>query len=174
MVSSSFPGGRLDRFDLSMDWPKYLSSSIDLGRFARKNADIYRDIDHPYPGLAFRLCAIRETFEETGLLIAKSRSEQSSSVIFNPSDPILEPWREKIRHDASKFLDMCKEIQIEPDVHSLYEWCQYLAAAIAKVRFDTIFYVVGLPSPLPCTIAADDDETVSANVGRRNPSYLSN
>lgn len=77
--SSSFPGGKLDQSDLSSEWSKYLSSSMDLARFAKKNADIYHDIDHPYPGLVFRLCAIRETFEETGLLIAKPRSAPSST-----------------------------------------------------------------------------------------------
>lgn len=147
---------------------------MDLSRFSKKNAAIYRDIDHPFPGLVFRLCAIRETFEETGLLIAKSTKNPSSSLLFNPTEKILEPWREKIRQDGSKFFDMCKEIEIVPDVHSLYEWCQYLAAAIAKVRFDTIFYVVGLPSTYPCTIAADDNETVSADVGQTNRSHLFN
>ncbi|CAF4901917.1 unnamed protein product, partial [Rotaria magnacalcarata] len=58
---------------------------------------------------------------------------------------------------------MCKEIDIEPAVHSLFEWNQYLAAAIAKVRFDTIFYIVTLPNTYPCSIAHDDHETVSAD-----------
>jgi nucleoside diphosphate-linked moiety X motif protein 19 len=74
-------------------------------------------------------------------------------------------WRDKIRQDASQFMIMCKEIQVEPDVHSLFEWNQYLAAAIAKVRFDTIFYTAVLPNTYPCTIADDDHETVSAEVG---------
>jgi 8-oxo-dGTP pyrophosphatase MutT (NUDIX family) len=74
----SFPGGQLDSSDLSMDWPKYLSSSLDIARFSRKKADIYKDIDHPYPGLVFRLCAIRETFEESGLLLGKSRTATDS------------------------------------------------------------------------------------------------
>ena len=59
---------------------------------------------------------------------------------------------------------MCKEIQVEPDVNSLFDWNEYLAAAIAKVRFDTIFYLVPLPELYPCVIAADDTETASANV----------
>lgn len=73
-----FPGGKLDSCDLSLEWSKYLSPSVNIDRFSRKKADIYKDVDHPYPGLVFRLCAIRETFEETGLLIAKSRSSSKS------------------------------------------------------------------------------------------------
>jgi 8-oxo-dGTP pyrophosphatase MutT (NUDIX family) len=75
---SSFPGGRLDPCDLSLEWPEYLSSSTKIDRFAQKTADIYNDIDHPYPGLVFRLCAIRETFEETGLLLAKPCTSSNS------------------------------------------------------------------------------------------------
>jgi hypothetical protein len=59
---------------------------------------------------------------------------------------------------------MCKEIQVEPDVNSLFEWTQYLAAAIAKIRFDTIFYITALPNIYSCLIANDDHETVSAEV----------
>jgi hypothetical protein len=59
---------------------------------------------------------------------------------------------------------MCKEIQVEPDVHSLFEWNEFLAAAVAKVRFDTIFYVATLPSIYSCSIADNDDESVSAEV----------
>ena len=84
--------------------------------------------------------------------------------MFNLPIDILTQWREKIRQDASQFLVMCKEIQIQPDIHSLIEWNQYLAAAIAKVRFDTIFYITTLPQTYPCLIADDDHETVSAEV----------
>ncbi|CAF0820615.1 unnamed protein product [Rotaria sp. Silwood1] len=162
---SAFPGGQLDSCDLSLDWPKYLSSSINIDRFSKKNVDIYKDIDHPYPGLVFRLCAIRETFEETGLLLAKSRTSSNSNyaTIPNLSNNIIDEWRNKIRHDASQFIVMCKEIQIEPDVDSLFEWSQYLAAAIAKVRFDTIFYIAPLSNTYSCLIAHDDHETVSAD-----------
>jgi hypothetical protein len=60
---------------------------------------------------------------------------------------------------------MCKEIQVQPDVNSLFEWCQYLAAAVAKVRFDTIFYVAALSDTYSSFIADDDHETASAEVG---------
>jgi hypothetical protein len=59
---------------------------------------------------------------------------------------------------------MCKEIQVKPDVHSLFEWNQYLAAAMIKIRFDTIFYIATLPNIYSCLIADDDHETVSAEV----------
>lgn len=80
------------------------------------------------------------------------------------SNDILSKWRDRVRQDASQFIAMCKEIEIEPDVNSLFDWSQYLAAAIAKVRFDTIFYIAPLSNTYPCSIAQDDHETVSADV----------
>ncbi|CAF0962423.1 unnamed protein product [Adineta ricciae] len=161
---SAFPGGKLDRCDLSLEWPKYISSTSDINRFSKQKADIYKDIDHPYPGLVFRLCAIRETFEETGLLLVKADKSKNSkySTVAQLSNNVITEWRDKIRQDASQFMTMCKELQVTPDVHSLYEWTQYLAASIAKVRFDTIFYTAVLPNSYPCLIAHDDNETVSA------------
>ncbi len=86
------------------------------------------------------------------------------SAILNLSDNLINKWRDRIRQDASQFLVMCKENQIEPDVHSLFEWSEFLAAAIAKVRFSTMFYIAALPNTYPCLIADDDHETVSAAV----------
>lgn len=65
---------------------------------------------------------------------------------------------------------MCQEMQVQPDVHALLEWNQYLAAAIAKVRFDTIFYTAALPDLPVCSISEDDHETVSAEVRPRRES----
>ena len=77
---------------------------------------------------------------------------------------MINTWRNRIRHDASQFMVMCKEMQIEPDIHSLFEWSQYLAAAIAKVRFDTLFYIALVPRIYSCSIVHNDHETVSADV----------
>lgn len=99
-------------------------------------------------------------------LFLRSISLRRDSPVLNLSTDIVTHWREKIRQDASQFLTMCKEIQIQPSIHSLLEWNQYLAAAIAKVRFDTIFYITILPQTYPCLIAHDDHETVSAEVGQ--------
>ena len=87
-----------------------------------------------------------------------------SSPIFELSKSETDEWRKKIRDDASQFFQFCKQIDAVPDVVALTEWCQYLAPACATTRFDTIFYTVILPTALSCSIAADDDETISADV----------
>ena len=59
---------------------------------------------------------------------------------------------------------MCQQLRLQPDIHSLFEWAQYLAAAIAKIRFDTIFYIAPLSTIYPCSIDEDYNESFSAEV----------
>jgi len=68
--------------------------------------------------VAFRICAIREFFEEAGILLARRRSEVKSVIntlpgSFPPSiaklpRALLEEWRVKVHADASEFVTMCR------------------------------------------------------------------
>ena len=71
------------------------------------------------PEVAFRICGIRETFEESGVLLARSQSDfqQESDEMFRPlcgkvydKLPIdqLKTYRKLVHKDDSKFLEMCQ------------------------------------------------------------------
>ena len=55
--------------------------------------------------VAFRICAIRETFEESGILLLKNLSSKHQSRL---SFDEVQIWREKVYADASNFLNMCR------------------------------------------------------------------
>ena len=55
--------------------------------------------------VAFRICAIRETFEESGILLLKSLADEQQSHL-NTED--IQSWRKKVYADASKFFTMCR------------------------------------------------------------------
>ena len=57
--------------------------------------------------LALRICVIRETFEESGVLLLKSFATTSSQLM-SGCGTALQGWRERIHDDASKFLLMCR------------------------------------------------------------------
>merc|ERR1712241_1166675 len=65
--------------------------------------------------IAFRLNAVRETFEESGVLIAKRGDQQQ----LDPAE--LSNWRSKVRQDPSQFIQRCQQLKLCPDVWSLYE-----------------------------------------------------
>ena len=57
--------------------------------------------------VAFRICAIRETFEEAGILLLKSLKDTCQGYL--PDDNI-QKWRKEVHTDASKFITMCRYI----------------------------------------------------------------
>jgi len=88
------------------------------------------------PLLKFRIAAIRETFEESGVLVAKP---EEALVKVPPAE--LTKWRTLVSGDASHFIKMCKLLSIYPDVHRLHEWSNWVTPAFEAKRFDTKFFL---------------------------------
>ena len=173
-----FPGGVAHDADFSPDWlelfqrtgndvNEYLLKFLERGgqgasMFSRKRPAEFSKIPSE---LAFRITAIRETFEEAGILLVRDinlvkndkikESDQplsgKSSIL---SDTILSPWRKRIDDDAWEFITMCQELNVVPDVWSLFEWSNWLTPVFSRVdaaktggmkpgskRFDTAFYL---------------------------------
>jgi len=76
-----FPGGRVDRADY------HPPAAVELNPTAQAVFDAHLK---PRRGRALALAAVRETFEEAGLLLAKPA----------PSRPGAGPWREFLAHGA--------------------------------------------------------------------------
>lgn len=118
-----------------------------------------------------RLTTIRETFEEVGILICR-RSCGSS----NPAGghmyeyeqlmdrKVVQAWQTKIRKNSEEFFNLCTELNCVPDLSALWEWSNWLTPTIIKpkARFDTMFYMIVLPSML--RVAYDTHEVASAQV----------
>lgn len=70
----------------------------------------------------------------------RDASSSDSELINNDVD--LSSWREKVRKDASSFIDLCRETGLCPDLWSLYEWSNWLTPiSVGHKRFDTAFYL---------------------------------
>ena len=173
-----FPGGTLGKGDLTTSWNAKLQNasfckSADKSNFGLPHfkAEVERS-----PALtvqdeclnrdvAFRICAIRETFEEAGILIGQSSDGTNTQL----STSTLKDWRNEINKDDTKFIEMCKKIDITPDIWSLYEYCNWLTPTdLTEIdgkrrRFDTIFYVSFLDQTLEA--AHDEQEIVASKVG---------
>lgn len=122
-----FPGGAVDVDDYDDDWIPLLGSGADLPREER----------------AIRIAAIRETFEETALLLA---TPPGGGEIAQPARRD-DPFRDVVR--ASGGLLMLA------DVHPFGHW---ITPEVAPRRFDTHFLLARAPvgqHPIP-----DGGETV--------------
>ena len=119
-----FPGGMIDKADFSTEWMDlYQQSFTQLGKgfsalldmkgprppmFQKSQSDVPTEI-------ALRICAIRETFEESGVLLLKRLGEERNATnctFANTTEllpvPELQSWREQVHHNASNFLVMCR------------------------------------------------------------------
>ncbi|KAJ8020447.1 Nucleoside diphosphate-linked moiety X motif 19 [Holothuria leucospilota] len=187
--TSVFPGGVIDDADFSPEWMQlYRALGIEtvdsFGWEHLKNKPRAGPIASPRAkdllpnDVAFRLCAIRETFEESGILIASSHDyvkqsmKRVSAKSFAPSSCYTEldenkflEWRQRIYNDANQFLVMCKELDIFPNLWSLFELSNTLTPRAGPRRYDTIFYLNTLDS-VPEVII---DEREMANDQWLNP-----
>lgn len=180
-----FPGGSADDADFSSEWLDLLSPSFhsptspcspreSLFRlFSQETKDnprapiLARDRDPKYrvipSDIAFRISAIRETFEETGILLARkaglelgsAQQEQNYSNNNNeverdsclsvstrrctakvcdiPAEQLNE-WRHRILKKSDNFLKMCRELDLVPDLTALSEWSNWLTPILSSKK----------------------------------------
>ena len=100
--------------------------------------------------LSFRLNAIRETFEETGILLASDKQESESmgeeskvrnSTVAFLTDEDREKCRLELKNDVNCFAKMCLERRLKPEVNSLYPWARWITPKSLKYRYNTMFFV---------------------------------
>lgn len=172
-----FPGGMADKCDFSPKWfsvfekrgisSKWFDSLKVQHRppMYRENAYVVTDrTDSFLPAeVGYRINAIRETFEETGALIARSDAinDEVPNANFAENIPVSElmNWRRRISNDAAQFINLCLEYKLYPDVFSLREWCNWLTPVTGqgfnqyklKKRYDTMFYIACVEKEPVCS-----------------------
>ncbi|KAG9509186.1 Nucleoside diphosphate-linked moiety X motif 19 [Fragariocoptes setiger] len=161
-----FPGGRVELADFSARWWEVFN------RFQLKNEDLSvfsHSVKGPRPpivsdsrtiaentvsqtsnllpaDIGLRISALRETFEETGVLLLTRPGDSADSYQpLSDRDNVnvdLSEWRDKVRKDANMFIDLCLETNLCPNLWSLYEWWNWLTpTSVGHKRCDTMFYV---------------------------------
>ena len=128
-----FPGGVLDEADYSPQWfdlfstPSGYSVNSLVQWFPKtKRLPIYDTFPvNGVPGeVAMRICAIRETFEESGVLLARNmvdvekfpkaggRTGTVRPCVKCMSDKELSHWRDSVHENTENFLKLCRYVSI--------------------------------------------------------------
>jgi nucleoside diphosphate-linked moiety X motif protein 19 len=105
-----FPGGSMDPPDADPMWLKLTSSSPEL-----VPATLYSD---PIDLTALRVTAIRETWEETGVLLTDKNLPQSQN-----------------------FFEACSMVGAAPLIEKLHYFARIIAPRTEPKRFDTTFFI---------------------------------
>jgi recombination protein RecT len=131
-----FPGGRVDAAD----------GDDALAEFCATE---------PAAGLAaYVMAAIREVFEETGVLLATTPTGAPPPDA--TADRVLAEWREALLSDRATLLDVVRATGRRLDVASLVYFAHWITPTPEPRRYDTRFFLA--PLPPGCTSCADARE----------------
>jgi 8-oxo-dGTP pyrophosphatase MutT (NUDIX family) len=138
-----FPGGKVEPQDANPAW---------RGRTGRVEG---------LDGLALRIAAIREAFEETGLLLASNRSGE------RPSPGALAAARAAVTAGELDFGDCLDGLGLRPNVAALTPFARWITPLGQRYRFDTWFFIAVTDATAPEPHAMDEFANLSwLGVGR--------
>jgi 8-oxo-dGTP pyrophosphatase MutT (NUDIX family) len=86
-------------------------------------------------GLDYWIAALRETFEEVGLLLADRTLEPA----------LMQPWRDCLQQGRCSIAQMCREVGLRLDGRELVYFSHWLTPPGHPKRFDTRFFLVQAP-----------------------------
>ncbi|KAL1378146.1 hypothetical protein pipiens_015780 [Culex pipiens pipiens] len=152
-----FPGGAVDKQDAILSWTDFFAKQgiskerlAGLTQVGGTRPFIFEN-DDPNTldrNVSLRITALREAFEELGVLLGHKQSEAGSSAS-GFSKAVggfdIEKWQKQVHDGEKQFVELCEELKIVPDLLNMYEWSAWLTPAMfRKRRFETAFYLVAL------------------------------
>lgn len=102
--------------------------------------------------ISLRITAIRETFEELGIVFCTDPNGKTSpfSSYYHTKDCDIPVWQEKIHDHQDSLLAFCEQHKLVPDIINIHEWsCWMTPTFFRPKRFDTAFFLVALNSIPP-------------------------
>ena len=135
-----FPGGGMDESDMEMRVHE-LCRGVDRDMAA----DIITDIDTPETALACWVTAIRETFEESGILFACSGGD--SLIALDPVDEKerFNRYRDMLNNKSISFIDIMQAENLMLAAEKLHYYSHWITPFPSPIRYDTRFFIALAP-----------------------------
>ncbi len=128
-----FPGGVLDPRDREAH--ACVHGADDATMSAR--------LGLPSGGLDYAIAAVRETFEEVGLLLARGAGGQA---VEPGAVAALAPWRDRLQAGEASMPMLCQAAGLTLDLSGLAYYSHWLTPPGTPKRFDTRFFVTAAPA----------------------------
>lgn len=136
-----FPGGRLDAADASAAARARVLPAAREACDARLETLGGGNLDS-IASLALHVAACRETFEETGVLLAVT---PDGAPVAPARVASLQHRRAVIAADAQAFVALLESEDLYLDIAPLVYWSHWVTPSIEPKRFDTRFFAVAVP-----------------------------
>ena len=149
-----FPGGAVDEADRHADL-----SRICQGRTDEEASD---QLDIPEGGLAYWVAAVRECFEEAGVLLAvPDGSEHVISFADAATAARFTTHRHDVDNGRRRLIEVCEEEGLRLDVDRIHYFSHWITPEGPPRRYDTRFFVAAAP---PEQVPLHDDRETIANL----------
>ncbi|HUR78395.1 MAG TPA: hypothetical protein VMZ22_10640 [Acidimicrobiales bacterium] len=147
-----FPGGAVDPHDSSAE-----AEAVCLGR---TDADASRQLGINNGGLAFWVAAVRECFEEAGVLLAVDAQGDVVSMANTDTAERFAVWRHKVNNDGTSLVDVCEAEGLRLCMGDIFYFAHWITPVGPTRRYDTRFFVAAAPPEQHP--AHDDRETIAS------------
>jgi len=133
-----FPGGKSHQGDSDPRWRDLAIGFDEVG----------------HDGVALRIAAIREAYEEAGVLLARDRDGAFYA------GEAAKDVRDAVAQDKVAFIDVVEDLGLKLDLSALTVFSRWITPKLMPKRFDTWFYVAH--APLAQQAICDGHEAVDA------------
>lgn len=148
-----FPGGRVDGSDAGPDVVDLLA---DLSpEQAAHRLDLH---DADPPAIAYYLAALREAFEETGILVGERRDGSAPPTAAESRQ--VDAVREALMQDEISFTEALERLDCRVDGDAMEYIAHWITPAPEPRRYDTRFFAAKVPSA--ATAIIDPREMIDA------------
>lgn len=149
-----FPGGKVDDSDRGGS-----AQAVCVGRTDEQASGLLAVSEG---GLAYWIAALRECFEEAGVLLAYDRGANDENVLVDAHDEEIRSRLVSLRHRLNAgevgFIEGCLDEGLSLAVDRVHYFSHWITPEPSPKRYDTRFFVGALP---PGQLAVHDDyETV--------------
>ncbi len=148
-----FPGGGVDGTDRD---PRLFAVCA-----GRTDAEASAVLGIDQGGLAFWVAAVRECFEEAGVLLARDRQGRVVSFADRGTAARFEEHRRRLNSRETTLVAICEEEGLLLDVEAIHYFSHWITPLGAPRRYDTRFFVCAAP---PEQVPLHDDGEVIANL----------
>ncbi|MGH9016508.1 MAG: NUDIX hydrolase [Acidimicrobiales bacterium] len=152
-----FPGGKVDTEDRTGR-----AEEMCVGRSDAVASDM---LGIETGGLAFWVAALRECFEEAGVLMAYPEGAGPGSALVDVSDEAVRRRLAAVRIEVNAgrvdFLDACRAEKLRLAVDRVHYFSHWITPEPAPKRYDTRFFVTALP---PGQVPIHDDHETTDTV----------
>ena len=141
-----FPGGAVDH----QDDPAYYQNIATH----RTDAEASELMHLESGALAYYMAAVRETFEEAGILLALHARDESPLVITPANEARFADYRHRLNHGEIEFKTILEQENLLADVGQMHYIARWITPLGSPRRFDTRFFLARVP---PHQVPVHDD-----------------